>query len=97
MKMLANIFNSSTGETEVGGFLWMWSQSDLHSVFQDSRGYAWRPYIKGKIRKGKHNQECYSSWSEQTIWTLPIFQEPMCLLLPLKLKGLWHEEAKAFN
>lgn len=46
--MVAHAFSPSTWETEAGGCLWVRSQADLQSEFQDRQGYIVKPVLKNQ-------------------------------------------------
>lgn len=50
--MMAHTFNLTTWEAKAGGSLWI---QGPQSVFQDSQGYAVRPYLKKQKQKPSNN------------------------------------------
>ena len=53
---MAQAFNPSTWEAEIGGSLWVWGQPGLQSKFQDSQGYTEKPCLKKPIKKEKERE-----------------------------------------
>lgn len=60
--MVVDAFSSRTPDAEVGRFLWVLGQSDLHSKFQDIQGYIVKPCLKIKQHQKPKNKKSSSTY-----------------------------------